>query len=451
MLATTYVATVFFILLLEFTRKKVCKIDFLSFFNIFFVLLYLMPVFMFSSGIIRPELTMRYITYKYDTNSQILIAILLSYLMVLVGFYSKSATKIAHSVKLKNISDKQVLTIAIFFLLVAVVSVYIFGSQYGGVITALSNANLIRNGAVERGSLSFFKRFVYFAFTSSYIFASYLFIKKARKDTIQIVLLFLFSLVVAIVASLIVAARSTMIVAFSLFYFVYVIKTRKWHLKFLVPMVVAAVFIILYGKAFFFSLTGLPDGYQGVITKFTETIRDKESSNYTYTDLINTFAYPIYSLYAAFNENYEMRLLSDWIQGFMSFIPEKLLDIKSEPTMSYFNTQYLVNSNEYDIPTGYIAACIYSFSWPGLVIFSFTYGWIGRYLQTIMQNYLNEIYWMPFIYIVTAKVWSDFLTYGDPQTFLQSNFCYLIMIAVLIFISRYNYSKDRKNNAKVIR
>lgn len=436
MLAATYLVAFFFILLLEFTRKKLHKIDFLTLFNIFYILLYLMPMFMFASGIVRPEANMRYIEYKYDTNFPILIAILLTYLMVFFGFYAKNATKIANRIQLSHIGDKKILAIATFFLLVAVGSIYIFGSQFGGVHIALANANLIRNGAVEGGTLSFFKRFVYFSFASSYLFASYFFIKKTNRGKIPVGLLLLISLFVSLIASLIVAARSTMIASFSIFYLVYVVKTQKWHFKFLVPMIISTIFVILYGKAFFFSLTGLPDGYHGVVNKFTETIRVKESSNYSFYDLVNTFAYPVQSLYAAFNEHYEMRLLNDWFYGILSFLPDKLLDIEAQPTMSYFNTQYLVNTSKYDIPTGHIAACIYSFSWPGLVIFSFAYGWIGRYLQTMMQSHLNDIYWMPFIYILTAKVWSDLLTYGDPQTFLQTDFCFLVVIGLLIFMSK---------------
>ncbi len=444
MLAAAYLGLFFFILLLESTRKKNNKIDFLSLFNLFFILLYLMPMFMLTANVIKPGMTMRYLEYKYDTNIPILISIFLTYLMVVMGFYSTSATNSANRVKLKNISDQTILTIAFVLLLFSSVSIYIFSSEYGGILNAIANSNLIRNGAVERTSLSFFKRFVYFSFAASYLFGSYFFIKKSRKNKIKVGLLLLVSLFVALVASLIVAARSTMIVAFSIFYLVYVTKTKKWHLKFLLPGIVATIIVILYGKAFFFSLTGLPDGYHGVVNKFTETIRDKESSNYSFADIIKTFTYPIYSLYPAFNEHYEMRLLSDWLYGILSFIPDKLLNIESEETVSYWNTQYLVNTNEYDIPTGYIAACIYSFSWSGLIIFSFVYGWIGRYLQNILQKYFDKIYWMPFIYIITAKVWSDLLIYGDPKTFLQTNFCFLILILILLFVSNQKACKISK-------
>ncbi|WP_036487789.1 oligosaccharide repeat unit polymerase [Myxosarcina sp. GI1] len=451
MLLVTYLAAIICLILLEIARNKICKVDFLTLFNIFYILLYLMPMFMFASGIVDPIVSLGYTGYDRNTSLQILTAIFLSYFMVLAGFYNQSAAKIGKQIKLNNISDRKLLGIAVFFLFFATISLHVFGMQFGGFPVAIANANLIRNGALPGGSLTFFKRFVYFSFSSSYLLASYLFIKKTKKNKLKISFLFLSSLVVAFIASLVVAARSTMIVSFGIFYLVYVIQTKKWHLKYLVPIMILAIFIILYGKAFFFSLSGLPDGYHGIATKFSETIRDKESSNYSFVDLINTFAYPIQSLYAAFNETYELRLLSDWYYALLSFLPERLLNVETELPMSYYNTQYLVNTDEFDIPTGYIAACIYSFSWPGLVFFSFIYGWIGRYLQTMMQNYLSEIYWMPFIYILTAKVWTDLLTYGDPQTFLQTNFCFLVAIVLLIFISKTKPHKMKKYYEKLSR
>ncbi|GAB4224853.1 MAG: hypothetical protein Kow0049_01390 [Stanieria sp.] len=396
---------------------------------------------MFSTNLVKPELSMSYVQGKDQTNIQILLAIILGYSSILLGFYAKSATKFAQKVSLNNISEKTVFKLSAFFLLFACVSIYLFSSQYGGVLYAISNANLIRNGAIEGGSLGYFKRFMYFAFNASYLLAALIFIGKNQKINIFALLLFLLSLFVSLIGSLIVAARSTMLVAFVIFYLVYVLQTKKWHLKFLVPLLVSSILFILYGKAFFFSLTGLPDGFDAVVTKFTETINRHESSNYDFGDLINTFAYPIYSLYAAFNEYYPLRLFTDWFLGIISFLPERfihveqLLDKNAPYTMSYFNTLYLVNTDEYDIPTGYLAACVYSLSWPGVFFFSFIYGWIGRYLQTMMLNHIKTIYWMPFMYIVTAKVWSDFLTYGDPKTFLQTNFCYLIFIMILLFLA----------------
>ena len=427
MVGLAYLGLIIFIICLENIRKKDTKIDFLTLFNVFYILLYLLPSFIFAADIINVR-TIRYLEYRQDTEASVLLAIFLGYFAVLLGFSANSAQKAGNKILIRKISDQKIACISLFFLVLSIVSLVIFSSQYGGIITAVSKANLIRNGAVEGGTLSFFKRFLYLAFNAAYLLAALAFIKQKKKFNFTISLLFILSLIVALVASLIVASRSTMILAFSIFYFVYVIKTNKWHFKFLIPLMVSAVLIILYGKAFFFSLTGIPDGFSAVGDKFMETINEKESSNYSFKDLIGTFAYPVYSLYAALSENYELRLLTDWIYGILSFLPDRLLDLEPNYSMSYNNTFYLANNNEFDIPTGHLAACIYSLSWPGLFFFSWIYGWIGRFLQTMMVNYLEQLFWMPFIYIVSAKVWSDVLTYGDPTTFLQTNFCQLILV-----------------------
>lgn len=73
-------------------------------------------------------------------------------------------------------------------------------------------------------------------------------------------------------------------------------------------------------------------------------------------------------------------------------------------------------------------------SWFGLVINCFMYGWIGRYLQTVLNKYIHTILWMPFLYVTTAQVWIDFQVSGSPGVYMQTNFWYWISVFLLLSI-----------------
>ena len=84
-------------------------------------------------------------------------------------------------------------------------------------------------------------------------------------------------------------------------------------------------------------------------------------------------------------------------------------------------------------------------SWIGLIIISLSFGWIGRYLQTIFNNQLHTIYWMPFVYILTAVTWIDFITFGDPEAYLIANFWFFAAMGLLLsFVSKVYWKKNYK-------
>ncbi|MBA3920872.1 MAG: hypothetical protein H0X31_03810, partial [Nostocaceae cyanobacterium] len=133
----------------------------------------------------------------------------------------------------------------------------------------------------------------------------------------------------------------------------------------------------------------------------------------------------------------------DWYYGFLSFLPEKLVGIAHPNSVTFYNTQYIAGDVSYSIPPGMLASGVYSMSWPGLFIACFTYGWIGRYLQTILDNHIHNILWMPYIYVATSQVWADFQVSGDPAIYLTINFWFLIPFCLLIFpLSKISFDRN---------
>ncbi len=454
MLPIAYLGLIIFIIIFEFSRKKDTKFDFLSLFHLFFILLYPLPGYFLTNFNSDSHQTfdsamIGLTDYIVQYNWQVPLAIFLTYFLIIFGYYSPSAQKYGSRVTITSRSESVIWLITIIILLLGWISIYIYSTQYGGIVQAITNANFIRSGAVEGQALGFFVRLLYFSFFATYLIASLLFIKKNQKRKFLVWLLFILAFASSLIAAFMVSARATMVLALINFYLAYLLYKRKLALPLLIPTLIAIVLFIVYGKILFYSLSGASEGgYIEVVSRFQEAAGETESESSFLASLIQVFSYGFVSSYAAFSEHYPLRLLSDWLYGIGSYLPDRLIEVNIPPSVSTNNTQYLLGHNEYKIPAGFIASCVYSWSWVGVVIFSFSFGWFGRYLHTILQRHLYKICWIPFIYVAMAQAWSDFFASGDPEIFLQANFWILAsLILLLMFGVKISVFKSQQKEA----
>ena len=435
MLDLAFLALILFIAIYEFFRSKQGKFDFLSLFNLVFILLYPLPAFVLAANLENARIKLGWSNRFYVDNWQTALAIFVGYFLVVIGFYSKSAINLGRNIRLLSRSDDRVLGCAVFLLLFSCFSIYMYGLQYGGVLIALEKAYLIRAGAVaESGSLVFFQNFMFFSFLGSYLLGAFLFIKRRKKRKLILATGFILSVILSWLAVALTAGRINFVKYLVGFYLVYVTKKEKFSWGFTIPFVYVTALFILYGKTLFFSLTALPDGFAAVADRFVKySLKNNSGEVFSFIELIGNFAYPVFSLDTAFDTHYSMRLFLDWYYGLVTLIvPERLINIEIPNPVSYDNTIYTAQTDTFSIPPGFLAFGIYSLSWPGLVIVCFVYGWIGRYLQTILYKHIHDIFWMPFFYVLTAITWLDFQAAGDPALFLTANFWFLASSLLLL-------------------
>lgn len=445
MLTIAYLGLILFIASFEIIRKKANLFDFLTLFNLIFILLYPFPAFMLEANFENSTPQLMFGHDSYQTNIQAALAVFAGYFLVIAGFYSKSAERSGRNIIIKSSQAKTVLIFSICLLVFSCASIQIYGSQYGNVVTALSKSMLIRSNAVESGSLVFFKNFIPFVFFASYMLAAFVFFKQNCQRFIY--LLFVTSLTVSFIAALLIAGRQALVNYFLNFYLAYVVKTKEmmWGVV-LVSIYFIGIFI-LYGKHIFFSLTALPEGFDAVVNKFIYSINSPAGSDFSFYELLANFMYPIHSLDAAFTAQYQWRLFVDWFYGIGALIPEKLTGIVVPKTLTEFNTDYLVNANHFSVQPALLGFAIYSMSWPGLVIVCFSYGWIGRCLQAMADKHIDSIIWMPFLYVIMLQVWIDFQVLGDPGMFLNVHFWSITStFFLLFFISKTSF--NFRNNHK---
>jgi hypothetical protein len=434
MLSHAYFGLILFIIFIEFHRKRKLNPDFLTLFHIVFLLLYPIPGLFLDADIGNSRVELNMTTWDYKGSVKTLVAVFIGYFSVILGFYSKSAENNGRSVIIKSRSNNSVVTYALILLVISFLSIYLYSLQFGGVLNALTNATYIRSNLIDSGPYVFFKHFMFYSLMSSYLLIESVFFTPKHRYKVILTTVFILSFIMTFIATSITAGRALFIYYLVVFCLIYALKTKQFlSLPLIIIMCFSGAFI-LFGKQFFWSLSGLNDGLEGVVRTFNESSANNESSSSSIYKILANFAYPIHSLDAAFTNNYEMRLFIDLIYGIVSFLPERILNIAVPDTISYFNTNYIAGTTDYEIPVAFLAFGIYSLSWPGLVVVAFLYGWVGRYLETVLYQHIYKINWVILIYPLTAIIWIDFQPAGDPRVFLMNNFWAYTSIFGLLFV-----------------
>jgi hypothetical protein len=456
-LAAAYLGLLIFIVFLELTRSKQNNFDFLTFFHLLFGLMYPFSAMMLSiNPLVDSESAssspINLHSIIDETSLKTAIAIFLGYFLVLIGFHAKSAQEAGERIKVEAKNDNTIIIAAVFFLLLSALAIQIYSLQYGGIAEAIAKTHLIRSTAVDSGGLVFFKHFMLLSYVSSYLIAAYLFIKKTTNIKLQTFLygLFIITIVVSWIAATLKSGRANVIKYLLTFFLVYIKYKGKVSWTVLVPSLYGILFFINYGKTIFFSLSALPDGLDAVIETMQQSIESKQdNAEGGFSDTLANFAYPIQSLNACFSNHYDLRLFKDFFYAIIDFIPEKLLNPKVifginliEESISSKNTYLIAGTNDFEIPTGFLAFGIYSLSWPGMILVCLVYGWLGRYFQAIAEKHFYKIFWMPMGYILLNQFWVDYLTAGDPNVFLISDlWLWFSWIPLLILCTKISLEK----------
>lgn len=451
MLAPAYLGLIVFIIFFEIYRKKSTVVDFLSLFNLGFLFTYPLSAFLLESNFGESRSKLMFNSELYKTSIEAAIAIFAGYFLVVLGFYSTSSQKLAKKITIKACTDKTLIIYAIFLLLFSCVSIQIYSSQYGGIDEALSNTMLIRSNALESGNLVFFKHFVLFCNFSSYLLAALLFKSTSIKSRIFLWIILVVSVIISMLTFTLTAGRSNIIKYVVTFLLAYIIQHQKITFKTfnkIIPLLFVFIFFIIYGRTFFAVTGKITQGFDAVVDSFNYSVYE-ESDRFDFYEFMANFIYPFHSLNVALTKEYQWRLFSDFLYGIIAFLPEKLLNLTNLPkSISYDNTEYIVGTVDYGIPPGLLAFGIYSMSWFGLIILCLIYGWIARYVQTILINHLQKISWMGFIYAITIQVWVDFTFAGDFEVLLIGNLWFLLASIPLIFMfcKVYIYPQNRHSN-----
>jgi hypothetical protein len=446
-----YCLLIFVILVLELTRRKSSIIDFLSLFNLGYLMWYVFPGILIA---IAPNQALSGVwlnVVQYTNKPQTALAIFAAYILIFLGFHARSARNLSTKIKIESRNSKLIFFFTIGLLSFCLFCLYIYSSAQGGIIKAISQAIAVRSGTGDGtpGEATIMLRFIGGTAFASYLLAAYVFTDVRKQDKLLQVVLFIIAVIGSICSFLVRAGRLDVIFYLLGFYQIVVPKTKKIPVVFSLLFAFFAAMFLFYGKEFFGALGAIPDGWDAVQNAFNERLveGEKGDTGFDIYQFMSNFYYPIISLDVAFGKDYELRWFKDLFDGFISILPDRMLGGEPPKTILYYNTVYIVGAFDFAIPTGMLAFAVYSLWWPGLMIVCWIYGWIGGYLQTVFNRHREDIFWMPFFYSIVSQNWVVIQSV-DPESYFQSNFIFLVSTLALLTIGAKIHITSQKSEVR---
>ncbi|NHC34195.1 hypothetical protein [Scytonema millei] len=440
--AIAYLIIIVSIVWFELTRKKVLRIDFVSIFNLFFVLFYAVPGFClnFNFDFYSGEIS-EYAVSKFGKSiigsTSVLLALVISYILIVTGFYAvpnhlPQRVSIAPSPKTNN----RVFIAIVAGIIISFCSIYIYSSQYGGLVNALADADMIRAGAFEPPKYAFFLRFTNACLLSSSLLFSQLFIIKFKHWRSILYFLFGISCVLSIISGLLYAGRIWMILPILFFIVNYIDCKEKLGIDFYISIAIAffiSILVLQYGDVIFLSLRGLFDNSQ----TFAEAIQAQSAERSTKFILAGEFEHPYISLGTALNvaltSKHDLRWFSDWIYGFLGLLPDNLIELELPDGVETYNTYYITGVAEKKfVPAGLLAGAVYSAYWLGLAITTIVYGAIGGFIHKALLTNFNKHYFIPVLYVLISFAWGFTMLVYDPTSLFWDYFATFLFILYLL-------------------
>lgn len=451
-LISTLILTIFGLMIVcfELFRSRRIIFDFLFFWNIFFLIIYVVaPLHLIIGG---SDFAHPYYFYALDNynmaNPMVLLIIIASYIFFLFGYYWRCPAQVGRRFKIAlRMNNSFLLGIAIILVFISVVAINIYSNEYGGIQSTLSYSSLIRSGDVSGGAYVFFKHFTFFSLIASFIIFSLVLNKGNFPPKVILFPLLIFCLFLSFFVLILNSGRGDVINFLIVFYLSAVLyRGRQLSLHYFLLIFFIFIMLALFGDDFF---NALYSGKEILIKSINKFNIETSFLSYIYKETWSIFSFPYISLVASIAQSttYTARCFIDIVYGIISFIPERLTNIpvsNKVEELSFLNTYLVTNIRIRMIPCGLIAFFWYSGYLPGVLLGSFIYGAIYRFLFELLWRNLNH----PLFYILFVHVGytlARFLMIGEPYILFRGEFTWLAFIIIILLGSRVYFLRHGRS------
>lgn len=437
----------FIIIAFELLRRKKEKIDFLTGINfVYFLCFVIAPLYL---NYFRELVPSNWgFLYKTELESANFIYAgflsVLGYLMIISGFYffkkSKLNSKMRNytSLYFTQLTDKQVLKIALLIGFLGIVSFTVYTIELGGVLALIETGILLRGSAIEINSpWLFLKNITPFILISSFFFFALRQTKKGKWIKRISSILFLITFALSLLHLYHQAGRMTLLTYIMTFPLAVMINSKKIKIKYLVFGTIIFIILVIFGKQIFslgFNSNGISNRLD-LIDEIGQAI----------SLIIVEFSFPFATLGNAvgFVPESGFRYFIDFILGFLSIMPDSVISTSHIDTVNAVNTAYFGTSGA--IPVDIVSFGYYSLGIAGVIIICFSFGMVVSLCDTIFSNkegFLSSILKAQWIIFLSFRV-----TYADPKNVLVGGFA-LIVTTIFLF-SFYKYKNKSSIESKV--
>lgn len=442
MIGYLYITLGCIIVLFELKRYKETFVDYLTMFNIYFIGYYVVAPAVYN---IFPGYVSRYERYVGSLQGTFtaFILVTLAYFCVAVAYSRPFKLGRFKSWKQENIVRK-VKNEAVFFqsmsavlLFIGVVALVLYSSMYGGVISTLTNAALIRDNTFKatnsNSSIEFVSRFIiclqYFAYL---VYAKYL-----NKQVNRLTLLF--ALVMGALSLIIHAGRAAILTFMLVLIFSnYQLAQKKVKISSWIILGIGVMLGIVCLRPLLVSMSSLKDGFSVFLSEFIRRI----SSNSTDFNLKeNMFQVTYYlehkyvsletAISAISKGEYRFDFFRDIFAAAVAIFPSAILPFTKPNSIDTYNT-LLIKGSEVGgiVPPGGVAFGYYALGGIGVIIFSVIVGIVGKRLEIYFDQYKDNGF-MIVLKTITMFVWVDLFINGELREWTLRYFVFLIIMIVV--------------------
>ncbi|WP_418180401.1 O-antigen polymerase [Aliarcobacter lanthieri] len=460
-----YGLLIVWIVFFELFRKKDVFVDFLSIFNLFFLLNYILVPFVY---LLSPE---NHDFWKFlkaqneATNSWIvLLSIYISYILIVSGFLIGQKLKISNKVNIvQKYSFNSEFKLYVLLFLVLITFVFLYSLGYGGIFKLISLGQEIRAGNISGGITDYFSYIaIGILILPIFFYSAYLYSheSKTRKKAL---VYFIITFIVALIYGLGTGGRgNTGILVIYLFIIWLNYNGNKITIKkifFLSLLVIFVVFMIVYGRTAIVAMStfGTNDSYMEAFISHSQKY-NRQSATEGIENLIlilKHMDHPFASLYPVIynNELYEYpRLFLDYPRALVSLIPGIRLpevfisSMPAELNNIYFNSldSRIVGYN----PVGWIGLKLLNGGFVWLVIGTFIAGMVGGVLNRILIRNLHVSIFMPAIFLYVLLYWHKYILGTEGTEFVFGHLresLYMMSFYFLYKIFKVSEKKEKTN------
>ena len=432
-----------FCVLAEFARHRDVPFDFFFFFNVSYLIYFVIaPLHLLLGGedfTFFPEYLLPVVAtddaWFFVGYTAVIVGV---WLLVAAGFRVGQRRRGGQyaTVPVLPVRDQAVFAVALTGLGLA--SVYVFAAQFGGIEFALRNASFIRGRAVASdSSLLFLRNIAMFLPAASLLVLAMTidaFFGRARYRYVVLAALGgVFAL--ALIALALQGSRR----AFLIFFAGAVLFIANYRRRmYAVQIGAIAVIGIVYVAIGDLLNRGLDQGFDFVLAGVQSYW--EQGLYLTYAAIWRDFSLPVVESWAVLTKFEDTpRMFIDVPIGVVELVPERLLPIPLPERLSDHST-LLIGGQGADviaeIPPGFIGFFWYSAYWPGLIVGPWLFGFLGGFLHGRMLPARGAPACRFLAYTLAGFVWAYFLREGIPYMLFVERFHWFVLIIGLVVLGR---------------
>lgn len=411
----------------EIIRKREGKFDYLSLFNLIFILAFgVVPLYIY---LFPDKVThWRVIIYSNITETSFFIGSLIAlmfYVLMVIAYYFSS--KLMFVIKTKKVSEniftltnnRNVLFKSGFLLFVIGGFSLLFYINLAGGLDAYINSGYSTRiqGQTIQHPLVFVRNFTPFLSVASFIFYATIRHSKGTAKFLNIIL-FLLSFVGAILVAFHSGGRMNFFIYLTTFPLATLLYQNKIKIRTILLVTAFFVFMVVYGRSFL-----NPEA----------ELKINNPNDGIINSVIREFSFPFVNVGRSFDlfpDYFNFRGgIPDVLTAIAGLVPQRIVnfDFLQRETVSQFNTSLYGPGGE--MPVDIVSFGYMSFGIVGVVMVALLFGTLLRWTENLFSYHKNLI---GCIFSIALMINLAFrIMYGDPALFVNSVFRYAVAMIII--------------------